>query len=423
MTSIRSILSQSFFDFSILFGSNLINKLLGFIREIILAFFFGSSLIYSSYLMLKTLTDFMSKFTFGNALQANILPKFTREYEKYKILNLNFIYVFSKKVSVFLFSSSLILQLFVVFFLIKNFHFFLVITSIILSVVLSLNFHNSLFLNIIQAKGDFKKFSIAELSNGFVATIFIYPFSLFFNIIGIVLSRLLGVFALAYFYIKPILKSNNGYNASISLKDFNFSVVFLSNLYLFIFLIARFISGINSSSDIAFFNYSFLLLNIFMTAVIFNVNSIILRQISLTKDLKYFFYAICLSIISSFFLYFIIQNYSLEIVKTVFFRGAFNESDVVFTAFFLRKLIISFILLVFSTIIFQPFFSLGINRISKQCLKYSFFLLIVLILILIYSLIYKIETQDACFLFINTMSISSVIISIFSFRYFLNYEV
>ena len=43
---------------------------------------------------------------------------------------------------------------------------------------------------------------------------FLYiPFLYFFNIIGIVLSRLLGVFTLAYFYIKPILKSNNGYNA------------------------------------------------------------------------------------------------------------------------------------------------------------------------------------------------------------------
>ena len=423
MPSIRSILSQSFFDFSFLFGSNLTNKILGFFREIILAFFFGSSLIYSSYLLLKTLTDFMSKFTFGNALQANILPKFTRLYEKNKILNLNFVYVFSKKISVVLFFSSLILQLFVVFFLIKDFYFFLVITAIILSVVLSLNFHNSLFLNIIQAQGNFKKFSIAELSNGFVSTIFIYPFSLFFSIIGIALSRLFGILTLAYFYINPILKSNNGYNASISLRDFNFSVVFLSNLYLFIFLIARFISGINSSSDIAFFNYSFLLLNIFMTAVIFNVNSIILRQISLRKDLKYFYYAICLSIFSSLLLYFIIQNYSLEIVKIVFLRGAFNESDVVFTAFFLRKLIIPFILLIFSTILFQPFFSLGIDRISKQCLKYSCFLLIVLIFILTYSLVYQIDTQDACFLFVNSMSFSSIIISIFSFRYFLNYEV
>ena len=399
------------------------NKVLGFFREIILAFFFGSSLIYSSYLLLKTLTDFLSKFTFGNALQANILPKFTRLYEKNEILNLKFVYIFSKKISISLFFLSLILQLFVIFFLIGEFYFLLIFTAVILSFILSLNFHNSLFLNILQAKGDFKKFSIAELSNGFVSTFFIYPLSLIFNIVGVVFSRLFGVFTVAYFYINPILKSNNGHNANVSMKDFNFSVVFLSNLYLFIFLVARFISGLNSSSDIAFFNYSFLLLNIFMTALIFNINSIVLRQISLRRDLKYFYYAIYISIFSSLILYFIVQNYSLEIVSTVFMRGAFNISDATSTAFFLRKLTLPFILSVFSTIFLQPFFSLGIKKISKQCLNYSYFLLIVVIFILMYCLIFKISSQSACFLFVYSMSFSSILVSILSLKFFLDHEI
>jgi putative peptidoglycan lipid II flippase len=420
---LKPILSKSVFDFSFLFGSNLLNKILGFVREIILAFFFGSSLIYSSYLLLKTLTDFLSKFTFGNALQANILPKFTRLYEKNKTLNLNLVYVFSKKTCVFLFFSSLVLQLLVIFFLIKDFQFILILTAIILSVILSVNFHNSLFLNIIQAEGNFKKFSFAELSNGIISTFFIYPLSLFLSIVGIALSRLFGILTLAYFYINPIVKSNNGYIARVSLKDFNFSVVFLSNLYLFVFLIARFISGLNSSSDIAFFNYSFLLLNVFMTAIIFNVNSILLRQISIKKNLKYFYYTIFISVILSIILYLVIKSYSPEIVSLIFLRGAFNESDVLFTAFFLRQLTTPFILLVFSTIFFQPFFSLGVNRISKICLNYSLILFIILTLVLLYIIINQIDTQKACFLFINIMSFSSIVISIFSFRYFLSHEI
>ncbi len=423
MSYLKSLLSKSVLDFSFLFGSNVLNKILGFVREIILAFFFGSSLIYSSYLLLKTLTDFLSKFTFGNALQANILPKFTRLYKEKKTLNLNLIYVFSKKTSVFLFFSSLILQLLVILILIKDFQFILILTAIILSVVLSVNFHNSLFLNIIQANGNFKKFSLAELSNGFISTIFIYPLSLFFSVIGIALSRLFGILTLAYYYINPILKPNNGHMASVSLKDFNFSVVFLSNLYLFVFLIARFISGLNSSSDIAFFNYSFLLLNVFMTSIIFNINSILLRKISIKKNLKYFSYTILISVILSIALYFFIMSFSSEIVSIIFLRGAFNESDVVFTAFFLRHLTVPFILLVVSTILFQPFFSLGVDKISKVCLYYSVSLFMILALVLLYIIIYQIDTQEACFLFINIMSFLSLIFSVLSFRYFLNYEI
>ena len=101
--SLKTIQTKSLFDFSFLFGSNLLNKILGFLREIILAFIFGSSLIYSSYLLLKTLTDFLSKFTFGNALQANILPKFTRLYKTNSLLDLTSVYSFSKQTMSFLF--------------------------------------------------------------------------------------------------------------------------------------------------------------------------------------------------------------------------------------------------------------------------------------------------------------------------------
>ena len=73
---------------------------------------------------------------------------------------------------------------------------------------------------------------------------------------------------LSYLFIKPILKPNKGLLVKISIKEFNFSVIFLANSSLFILLIARFISGINGSSDITYFNYSFVLLNVILTSVI-----------------------------------------------------------------------------------------------------------------------------------------------------------
>ena len=75
---------QSIKDFSYLFSSNIMKKILGFIREMILAYIFGTSLTYSFYLLLRTIPDFFSQFTFGNAVQANLLPKLSNHFEKYR---------------------------------------------------------------------------------------------------------------------------------------------------------------------------------------------------------------------------------------------------------------------------------------------------------------------------------------------------
>lgn len=422
MTFFTSLSSKSVFDFSFLFGSNIINKVFGFLREIVLAYIFGSSIIYASYLLIKTLTDFLSKFTFGNALQANILPKFSRLYKDNNILNLTNVYEFSKKVVVILFFSSLILQLLVVFFLIRDFYLILISTSFLLSLILSLNFHNSLFLNIIQAKGDFKKFSLAELLNGIICTFFIYPLALFFNIFGIALSRLLGIISLTYFYLNTLVKSNLGFKVNLSIKDFNFPVVFISNISLFVLLIARFISGLDGGSDITYFNYSFLLLNVVMTSVILNFNTIVLRHISLKNNLIFFYYSIALSIILSIILYFIVNSFSIEIVSLIFKRGAFNEDDVLQTAFFLRALTPSFIFLIFSTVFFQPFFSLGVENISLVSFKFLLFFISILFFVFVYIILNKISSRDSCFFFVNLMSISSFLISLLSLRYFVLYE-
>jgi len=419
---VKSISSQSFLDFSFLFSSNIFKKILGFFRELILAYVFGSSIIYASYLLLKTLTDFLSQFTFGNALQANLVPKFSKLYNENSLLNLEGVNQFSKSIIFIIFLASFIFQLLIVFIIIKKYYFMLIITSFLLSLVLSTNFYNSLFLSIIQAKGDFKKFSIATTFNVLIATTLLYPLSLFFEIIGVAISRLIGVFSLAFFYVQPIVKHNDGFKVDLSIKDFNFPVIFLANISLFILLIARFISGLNGSSDITYFNYSFVLLNILLTSVIFNINTIVLRKMSLRKDLKFLFYSLLLSAIFSFLLYVFVNKFSVSIIDFIYNRGAFNDNDVVSTAYFLRSLTPAYIILIFTSVIFQPFFSLGVDKISKISLKFSLFLIVVLALLLFYFVLNSIAIKEASFLFINIMSIASLIISILSVRYFLLYE-
>ena len=110
--SIKYIFSlKSVTDFIYMFLSNIVKKGLGFLREIILAFFFGSSIMYANYLLLKTVSDFFSQLTSGNALQANLMPKFAKLYRKEASIDLLEAFNFSKYFSLKLFLLSQIIQI------------------------------------------------------------------------------------------------------------------------------------------------------------------------------------------------------------------------------------------------------------------------------------------------------------------------
>jgi putative peptidoglycan lipid II flippase len=418
----KSFLSKSLKDFSFLFSSNILKKILGFFRELVLAFLFGSSLIYASYLILKTITDFFSQFTFGNALQANLIPRFTKLFKDNTLLNLVDVKKFSNKILLLIFLISLIIQFLIISFIIKDYYLILSFIAVILSSILAANFYNSLFLSIIQAKGDFKKFSISTTLNICISTILVYPLSFLFDIIGIAISRLVGVISLSYIYIKPLTRPNQGLLVNLSIKDFQFSVIFLSNISLFILLLARFIIGLDASNQITFFNYSFILLNILLTSIVFNINTVFLRKLSLVKSLLPLLYSFLITLIISILLYVTVSKYSMIIVDFVYNRGAFNNSDVISTASFLLELTPGYIILMFVSIFFQPFFSLGLDKITNISNRFCIVFLITLICVLSYIFLNNIDLKNASIFFVNSLSICALILSILSLIYYIRHE-
>jgi len=409
-------------DFSFLFSSNVLKKLLGFFRELVLAFLFGSSIIYASYLILKTITDFFSQFTFGNALQANLIPRFTKLFKDNTLLNLVDVKKFSNKILLLIFLISLIIQFLIISFIIKDYYLILSFIAVILSSILAANFYNSLFLSIIQAKGDFKKFSISTTLNICISTILVYPLSFLFDIIGIAISRLVGVISLSYIYIKPLTRPNQGLLVNLSIKDFQFSVIFLSNISLFILLLARFIIGLDASNQIAFFNYSFILLNILLTSIVFNINTVFLRKLSLVKSLLPLLYSFLITLIISILLYVTVSKYSVIIVDFVYNRGAFNNSDVISTASFLLELTPGYIILMFVSIFFQPFFSLGLDKITNISNRFCIVFLMTMICVLSYIFLNNIDLKNASIFFVNSLSICALILSILSLIYYIRHE-
>ena len=422
MINSKSFLSKSLKDFSFLFSSNILKKILGFFRELVLAFLFGSSLIYASYLILKTITDFFSQFTFGNALQANLIPRFTKLFKDNTLLNLVDVKKFSNKILLLIFLISLIIQFLIISFIIKDYYLILSFIAVILSSILAANFYNSLFLSIIQAKGDFKKFSISTTLNICISTILVYPLSFLFDIIGIAISRLVGVISLSYIYIKPLTRPNQGLLVNLSIKDFQFSVIFLSNISLFILLLARFIIGLDASNQITFFNYSFILLNILLTSIVFNINTVFLRKLSLVKSLLPLLYSFLITLIISILLYVTVSKYSIIIVDFVYNRGAFNNSDVISTASFLLELTPGYIILMFVSIFFQPFFSLGLDKITNISNRFCIVFLITMICVLSYIFLNNIDLKNASIFFVNSLSICALILSILSLIYYIRHE-
>ena len=410
---------KSFIDFSYLFFTNLLKKLFGLLREIILAFFFGSSMIYANFLLIKTVADFFSQITFGNALQANLMPKFSKIFSSKKSVNLNPVFVFTKKSSVKLFFLSQIVQIPLIWFFDFEYKLLFIFISIILGLLVSLNFFNSVFLTILQAKGEFKKYSIATTINVLVSTILLYPFTLIFNLFAVVFSRLIGILTLLYKYINPLLKYNNqGYSAKISLQDFNIYILILGNFANIIIILGRFFSGIDGGNTITFYTYSVVIFNAFLTAIIMNINTLVLRFISIQKGIMLTIFSSVISLLIGLILLFVFNSYSLEIISTVFEYGRFSSIDTINTALFLRELSWSFVFIFISTSLFQPFFTLPFETLKNQSKLLIRYFLIFFVLILIYVFKADCSHTDKLILLIRYFSISYFIISIFSvFKY------
>ena len=94
----------------------LLRNFSGFIREVILAslFVFQFNMLI---LLLRTVPDLFSQLTEGNALQANLLPKFSKLYANFSDVSLVKVFSFSKGVLWKFFLISQLLQLPIIYYL------------------------------------------------------------------------------------------------------------------------------------------------------------------------------------------------------------------------------------------------------------------------------------------------------------------
>jgi putative peptidoglycan lipid II flippase len=417
---LRRILKiKSLVDFIYLFFSNIIIKIFGFFRELILAYFFGSSLIYAYYILLKTVADFLSQFTFGNALQANLLPKLSKHFNSHKKVSYHHLFQFTKKTLIVLFIISQVVQLIIIVKLQTEYTMQLILLSFLLSLLVIGNFFNSIFFTVLQAEGNFKTYSIANSFNLFVSTILLYPFILVANIFGVVLSRILGVIFLAKRYIQPIILREKGKEIKVDYSDFSFSVLLLGNLSTIIILIARFISGSDGGNNITFFNYAAVILTAFLTSIVANINTLMLRKISIDKNLLWFFYSVILTILICFFLFIISYYYSESLIKFIYQRGEFSISDSISTAYYFKNMTVATIIILISSVLCQPYFTLDKKIRENYASKLTVSIIISFLAIIFITFLNDWEIIYKSLFSLYSMSFIYFIFSIFSvIKYF-----
>ncbi|MBE50190.1 MAG: hypothetical protein CMP51_00595 [Flavobacteriales bacterium] len=460
MSFLNFIRSRSIKDFLNLFFSNILQKILGAIRVPVEAVFFGDTFLFASYQMIRSGANLFSQFTVGNALKANLLPKFTKFYHSHSIVSLKRVFSFSNKSMLFLFVVSQIIQSFIILYIYYSpsasqlvnevgktgmtkdqIFLLLFIISVLLSFSICFNFFNMLYLTIMQARGQFFKYSVATTLNSFVVVILIIPLSYFLNIIGLVISRLLGIISLTLGYIIPMNKEKNGKELNLSKKDINIPILILGNFANIIIVTTQIVAGLETSGmensgvsrNITYFYFSSFILNAVLTSVVVNISTLLLKKISVKSSRVWLYYSLGISIVLGLIMCLIFKFFNKEIV--VFLYG--NASDIMnyffvfdsiddefleITSQYLYQLSYSFLLIFIATTLFQPFFSITDNSVIKERNIMSIIFLSVLFLTFSVLFYMEYDVKYKSLLFIYISSFVSVILSIYSYFKYLKFE-
>ena len=216
-----------------------------------------------------------------------------------------------------------------------------------------------------------------------------------------------------------MFKEVNGMPVSLGLKDFNISILFLGNFSHIIILIAKFVAGLDGEDNIIFFNYSVVLLNVLLTAVILNLNTIVLRRLAIKKEMKLVFFSVFSALLLGLGLVFVINAYGLGIIQFIFERGAFDESDTRATFSYAKDLSISFIFIFIASALFQPFFSMDQKLIRNESRLMALILLSTIAILFISFHFSSSTARENSIIMISTLSLLSMLLAAFSsYKYF-----
>lgn len=332
-------------------GLTLISKILGFLREVFLSYFYGASSTTDAYLVALTIPGVLFAF-FSTAVTIGFIPTFTRISDDIDKRNEFINNVFS----ILLVASTIIVVLTIVFaeqlvyILAPGFDAPTKYLAIKFTQLFVFGVYFSCWLSVFIAfLNFFKKFTIVALAgipfnlSILLSIVLSYYYSIYWLVLGAVLGKLLEIILLY-----PVVKSLNykfRFNLNFSDKHVKHLVLLSLPLTLSIavnqinIIVDKSIASTLEVGAISAINYSHYLVELVVGIFVMSVATIFFPdlaryyhekkydQITFTaeKSLKLinFFVVPC-------FIYFMIK--SVEVITFVYERGSFNEDSTVLTS-------------------------------------------------------------------------------------------
>ncbi|MDA0765004.1 MAG: hypothetical protein O3A39_11265, partial [Proteobacteria bacterium] len=149
------------------------------------------------------------------------------------------------------------------------------------------------------------------------------------------------------------------------------------------------------------------------------LNTIVLRRLSIKKDIRLVVFSGVIALILGLGLVFVVNTYGFEIIQFIFQRGAFTLEDTLATLAYAKDLSYSFVLIFLASALFQPFFSLDQKIISKDSKVMALLLLATILILLFYFIAAPASSRVNSIIMLYTLSIISILLSLFSLvKYF-----
>jgi putative peptidoglycan lipid II flippase len=372
-----SVRNQNIRSVTVLLASNAADKFFGFFRELVVAYIFGSSILYAGYLYLAVFVDAFMAFTGDSALQANLVPRFAKIFSKKPDISLHKTKKLALRFALIFSFLNFILLIFYIF--LKGTVPFWLILSFILSLTVGVFIFNSIGMMLLQAKGHFMTYAKGAFLNSSLAAILIYPFSYFFGIIGLALSRLISI-ASVYFIAWRKIGNKKTIKESpvLTYKDFDLTTLSAANFYVIILLFSKLILSFHTDPVITHFTYATIILGILITSIVKSISSVLLREVSINFNKKMINFSVIAVTILSIGFGIALYYWNIPLIRFIFERGAFNSNDVTETGRILKLLIIPFMLQSITMILIQPVLSTD-NQIKKAFKKAVTFMFIIII--------------------------------------------
>lgn len=371
----------------ILFLTAFIGKVFGFIRELILSYYYGASKISDSYIVAMTITTIVFVM-FSEGLRTAYIPL----YAKIKNKDENESILFTNELII---KSFLISTLIVIFGILFNTQFIRIFapgfdheTMILTKEILNISLFAIFFTIIVAILQGF-----LQANNSFnVASLIGAPMNIVM-IISIILSKTYGIVALGWgrfissivqvFFIIPYLFKFK-YKFIYSLNNFNDDIKNIIKLAIPVAIgsaaiqintiIDNSIASLIDVGGVSILNYANRL-TIFIQAIfIVSLSTIIFSEISnlkagnknkqlIEKQIMSSLYNMTLIIIP---IIIFILSYSKEIVDVVYNRGNFTDSDAMLTSATLFSYSIGILFYGYREIISKVFYSFQMNRIPMK---------------------------------------------------------